>query len=224
MNILAVDTALAACSAAIVEAGRVTARAFELRRRGHAEALMPMVARLMAERGLDFAAIERFAVTVGPGTFTGTRVGLAAVRGWAVATGGTALGLSTLEVIAAGAAKTADAPAGSRILVAIDARRGEVYSQCFTVGTAWWELTAQSQAVAAPVETAAAGDPPDLIVGSGMPQVLEIVTPRAQPSAALASEPDAAIVGLMAGHRELPAPYLPPRPFYLRPPDAKLPS
>ena len=95
MRVLAIDTALEACSAAVLDTEHVAMSVHESlpKLRGHAEALMPMIARVMDRAGLDFAALDRIAVTTGPGSFTGLRVGLAAARGLALATGKPAIGL-----------------------------------------------------------------------------------------------------------------------------------
>ncbi|MFL6689772.1 MAG: tRNA (adenosine(37)-N6)-threonylcarbamoyltransferase complex dimerization subunit type 1 TsaB, partial [Alphaproteobacteria bacterium] len=77
MKILAVDTALGACSVAVLSDKQVLSHRYEIMDRGHAEALAPMVQRAMQDAGLSFADLERLAVTTGPGTFTGQRVGLA---------------------------------------------------------------------------------------------------------------------------------------------------
>ncbi|MGD9766768.1 MAG: tRNA (adenosine(37)-N6)-threonylcarbamoyltransferase complex dimerization subunit type 1 TsaB, partial [Pseudolabrys sp.] len=96
MRILAIDTALESCSAAVLDTARTTALAVEQEPmlRGHAEALMPLIARVMDRAQLEFKEIDRIAVTVGPGSFTGLRVGIAAARGIALASGKPAIGLS----------------------------------------------------------------------------------------------------------------------------------
>jgi tRNA threonylcarbamoyladenosine biosynthesis protein TsaB len=78
MLILAIDTALDACAAAVLDTGTSKLIAMESlsMKRGHAEALMPLIARVMKDAALPFAALERIAVTTGPGSFTGLRVGL----------------------------------------------------------------------------------------------------------------------------------------------------
>jgi tRNA threonylcarbamoyladenosine biosynthesis protein TsaB len=89
MRVLAIDTALEACSAAVLdtEQGGISARESLPMVRGHAEALLPLIARVMDSAGLEFAALDRIAVTTGPGSFTGLRVGIAAARGIALAAG-----------------------------------------------------------------------------------------------------------------------------------------
>ena len=103
MRVLAIDTALEACSVAVLDTERAELRAHESlsMQRGHAEALMPMVARVLDRAQLDFSAIDRVAVTTGPGSFTGLRVGIAAARGIALAAGKPAIGLTTLAAFAA---------------------------------------------------------------------------------------------------------------------------
>ena len=87
MKTLAVDTALGACSVAITADGETLAHHWVAMPRGHAEALAPMVEQAMAEAGFAFADLDRLAVTTGPGTFTGQRVGLAFMRGLRIALG-----------------------------------------------------------------------------------------------------------------------------------------
>ena len=103
MLILAIDTALDACAVAVLdtEVGDLIAGESEPMKRGHAEALMPMIGRVIARSGVAFAAIDRVAVTNGPGSFTGLRVGLSAARGIALAANKPAVGVTTLTAYAA---------------------------------------------------------------------------------------------------------------------------
>src|SRR5271168_3272699 len=125
MKTLAVDTALGACSVAITSDGEILAHHWLAMPRGHAEALAPMVEQAMAETGLAFADLDRLAVTTGPGTFTGQRVGLAFMRGLRIALGKPLIGLTTLEVMAAAAGAEAGTPF---VAVLHEAKRGEVYA------------------------------------------------------------------------------------------------
>ena len=104
MNVLAFDTCLGAVSVAVRWQGPggdwLTRHAHEARERGHAERLIPMMAEVMEEAGLAFSDLHRIAVTVGPGTFTGVRVGVAAARGLALASGVAVVGTTTLAVMA----------------------------------------------------------------------------------------------------------------------------
>lgn len=129
MRVLGLDTALGALSVAIIEDGRVRASAFEEMVRGQAERLAPMTARVLSDAGLDAAGIERVAVTIGPGTFTGQRVGLSFARGLAAATGAACVGVTTLHAMA-DEARTLFPDAAIHV-AASDARRGEAYAQMF---------------------------------------------------------------------------------------------
>ena len=103
MLILAIDTALDACAAAVVDTrnAKVIAQESQAMKRGHAEALMPLIARVMKEAGTGFAALDRIAATTGPGSFTGLRVGLSAARGIALAAAKPVVGVTTLTAYAA---------------------------------------------------------------------------------------------------------------------------
>src|SRR5262245_65992584 len=103
MRILAIDTALDACSAAVLDTDRGGILASESlpMTRGHAEAVMPLIARVMDGAGIEFRELDRIAVTIGPGSFTGLRVGISAARGIALAAGKPAIGLTTLAAFAA---------------------------------------------------------------------------------------------------------------------------
>jgi tRNA threonylcarbamoyladenosine biosynthesis protein TsaB len=130
MLILAIDTALAACATAVLDTvtGELLATETLAMARGHAEALMPQIARVMDAAHREFADLDRITVTVGPGSFTGLRVGISAARGLALAAGKPAIGLSTLSALAAPhvAARMQDT-----IIAAIDARNDQVYFQIF---------------------------------------------------------------------------------------------
>src|SRR5271155_2637574 len=128
MKTLAVDTALGACSVAITSDGATLAHHWVPMPRGHAEALAPMVERAMADAGVAFADLDRLAVTTGPGTFTGQRVGLAFMRGLRIALGKPLIGLTTLEVMAAAAGAEARTPP---VAVLHEAKRGEVYAALY---------------------------------------------------------------------------------------------
>lgn len=133
MRVLAIDTALEACSVAILDTDLSDVRVHESvpMQRGHAEALMPLIARVLDRAQLAFAALDRVAVTTGPGSFTGLRVGIAAARGIALAAGKPAIGLSTLATFAAPFIAADDT---LPVVVAIDARHDHVYLQVFGPG------------------------------------------------------------------------------------------
>src|SRR5476651_461817 len=133
MRVLAIDTALEACSAAVLNTDRASIAAHETlpMARGHAEALIPLIARVLDRAGLTFSEIDRIAVTTGPGSFTGLRVGISAARGIALATGKPAVGLSTLAAYAAPFIASDDT---LPVVSVIDARHDHVYLQVFGPG------------------------------------------------------------------------------------------
>src|SRR6266571_2165213 len=128
MLILAIDTALDACAAGVLDtdAGKLIAQESQAMKRGHAEALMPLIARVMKESGIAFSSLDRIAVTTGPGSFTGLRVGLSAARGIGLAASKPVVGLTTLTAYAAPVvSQNAELP----VISAIDARHDQVYFQ-----------------------------------------------------------------------------------------------
>ena len=129
MRILAIDTALEACSACVFDSddGEIASETL-LMARGHAEALIPLVERVVARAG-GFSLIDRIATTTGPGSFTGLRVAISAARAFALALRVPCVGISTLAAIAAPFIDEAD---GQHVAVAIDARHGNVYFELFS--------------------------------------------------------------------------------------------
>ena len=214
MKILAVDTALGACSAALLEDDRVLSRRWTAMERGHAEALAPMVAEVMREAALAFQMLDRLAVTVGPGTFTGQRVGLAFMRGLRVALGKPLLGVTSLAAMA----EQARSEAGVSCAAAIhDARRGEVYVE--VVGT---PLSARLLTFEEACSVLGGLGGGLVLAGTAarrMAEALENAGLENQISGIVA--PDAVWVARLALGMEPGA--SPPRPLYLRAPDAKLP-
>ncbi|MCK5423994.1 MAG: tRNA (adenosine(37)-N6)-threonylcarbamoyltransferase complex dimerization subunit type 1 TsaB [Emcibacter sp.] len=128
MTILALDSALSSCSAAVIKDDEILSEIFEMRMRGQAERLIPMCQQVCGQAKLSFDELSAIAVTRGPGTFTGVRIGLAAAKGLALALDIPLIGLTTLEVVARNAAEGGCA---GRIAIAHDARRSEVYLQLF---------------------------------------------------------------------------------------------
>ena len=218
MKILALDSALSACSVAVLADGAVRAVRRQAMARGQAEALLPMVRAALDEAGLGFADLDRLAVTVGPGSFTGLRIGLAAARGLALATGLPLTGITTLEALAAAADPAARQGRGTVVL--IDSRRGDVFMQIFG-------------ADAVPLSKPAAADPaaldallpagPLLLAGDAAPAALDVLA-RAGRDVALAADsalPDPVAVARLAAERPLPEG--PVTALYLRAPDVTLP-
>ena len=126
-NVVAIDTSAGACSVAVIGAGARIARTVATER-GHAELLIGLIAAAMADSGQGFADLDLIAVTTGPGSFTGLRVGLASARGLALAASLPCLGITTLDALAQSAPWPADE--GVR-LASIDTRRGDLYVQAF---------------------------------------------------------------------------------------------
>lgn len=201
---------MAACSAAIVDTGRVQplAEAFVAMERGHAEALAPMVSEVLKAAGLGPADLDRIAVTVGPGSFTGLRIGLAFARGLGMARGLPVVGIDSLSAIAA------NETAASPLLVAADARNGEVYAAAFD---------AARHLVSGP-RLVAAG-----LAAEGLPETAMLIGTAAGDVRARSGRSDlmlsragdlpvaARFARLAAGAR----PGASPAPLYLRAPDAK---
>ena len=210
MTLLAVDTALGACSVAILGGDEVLVHVFEPMERGHAEALAPMVEDAMRDAELAFAALDRLAVTTGPGTFTGQRVGLAFMRGLRVALHKPLTGVTTLAAMG----RQAEAETGLSSFAALhDAKRGEVYLQMTGMDNPAVLLFEDALARIAGLDGrfALAGTAAPLAASHLMNGVLSTVR-----------QPDALWVARLA--QVLPASDTPPRPLYLRAPDAKLPG
>lgn len=214
MRILAMDTCLGACSAAIWQEGTVIARDWRAMPRGHAEALLPMVEALRAETGLDYASFDRLAVSIGPGSFAGVRVGLAAARGICAARGLPLAGVGTLELLAASVQET------ERFAIALDARNNQIYFQAFAKGDALCppELLGLTQAAERVAQIQGVAH----LFGSGAGLLTPLCGAGVQ-AAQLDLLPDAAILAGLAATRE-PQAAETVAPLYLRAPDAKLPS
>ena len=218
MRVLAIDTALAACSAAVLDTeygGGVLASESLSMARGHAEALMPLIYQVMQRSQLAFADLDRVAVTTGPGSFTGLRVGISAARGIALATDKPAVGVSTLTAYAAPLLADDET---TPVIAAIDARHEHVYLQVFGPGGRVLvapRLAPLSEAVRA------AFDAPSRIVGSAAQSVANHL-PRGAPLPLLVDvreAPDILWVARMGA--VLPEGQSPPKPQYLRAPDAQ---
>ena len=214
MRILAMDTCLAACSAAIWQDGTVIARQWRAMPRGHAEALLPMVEALRAETGLDYDGFDRLAVSIGPGSFAGVRVGLAAARGICAARGLPLAGVGTLELLAACVQEE------EPFAVALDARNAQVYFQAFAQGGALCppELLSLSGAAQQVMQLQGVQH----IFGSGA-DLLAPLCGAGIRSGLVELLPDAAVLAGLAATRE-PQAAETVAPLYLRPPDAKLPG
>lgn len=213
MRMLAIDTALENCSVGVVRPGSAPVLMTETIGRGHAERLFGMIEAAMGEAGLGFSDLDRIAVTIGPGSFTGLRVGIAAARGMALVTGCRVVGVGTLAAIAERAREIAGPVP---ILAALDARRGEVYAQLFD------ENGQPSAAPAAdsPASFAALVTPATMLAGAGAALIARETNADAA-SRIVHAEATPDIGALVRLGLAAPAPSGLPRPLYLRPPDAK---
>jgi len=220
MLILAIDTALDACAAAVLDTdrNRLIAQETAAMKRGHAEALMPLLARVMKQADIGFAALDRIAATTGPGSFTGLRVGLSAARGIALAANKPAVGITTLAAFAAPHVSEHDE---HPIISAIDARHDHVYLQVVS-GHGGPLVTPR----VAPIEEALAasrfGAP--LLTGNAAGLLAER-WPKDAPAPVKVDQQAAPDISWVAwlGAAVDPA-IATPRPFYLRAPDAKPPA
>ncbi|HMI96968.1 MAG TPA: tRNA (adenosine(37)-N6)-threonylcarbamoyltransferase complex dimerization subunit type 1 TsaB [Micropepsaceae bacterium] len=220
--ILAVDTALGACSAALVAEGRALAHEHLLMVRGHAEALAPMVDALMRGAGVPFAALDRIAVTTGPGTFTGQRVGLAFARALGLGLKRPVIGVTTLDVMAQEALEKYADMAWS--LVAADAKRGEIYlgARSARNGALMNPELIPLEAIVKRIGGLAREHGAIVLAGTAADAAKFLLDQAGLQSVdSLVRQPDAMFVARLA----MDAPDgPPPKPLYLRAPDAKLPG
>jgi tRNA threonylcarbamoyladenosine biosynthesis protein TsaB len=217
MLILAIDTALDACAAGILDtdAGRLIAQESQAMKRGHAEALMPLIARVMQASGVAFASLDRIAVTTGPGSFTGLRVGLSAARGIALAANKPVVGVTTLTAFAAPVvSESGEQP----VISAIDARHDHVYFQVVSGNG-----SSLVRPRVAPIEEALGasrfGAP--YLVGNAAGILSQRWPVHALPPFKVDAQPapDIAWVGWLGA--AVSPDTAPARPYYLRAPDAK---
>jgi tRNA threonylcarbamoyladenosine biosynthesis protein TsaB len=214
VKLLAVDTALGGCSVALLDGDKILAHIFEPMDRGHAERLAPMVDEAMKSAKADFSLLQGLAVTTGPGTFTGQRVGLAFMRGLRLALRIPLTGVTTLEAIAAAAIQEAGK---SKAAVIHDARREEAYL-LLREGEAIVQQPVVLLFRDAIERIRAFG--PCILAGTGAAASFEGLGPGYTLSGIC--QPDALWVARLA--QRLPAPKDAPGPLYLRAPDAKLPG
>lgn len=217
MRILAIDTALNACAAGVLdtETGELLASESIEMARGHAETLLPLIDRVMSRTEGSFEGLSRIAVTVGPGSYTGLRVGISAARAIGLASGHPVVGVTTLSALLA---PLITAEAHGLMAAAIDARHGQVYFQAVSA-TGRGVVPPSLMSIRDAVRQIGAG--PAVLVGSGAPMIA--TTARAQSIEILdveaPSAPDITWVAQLGAIAD-PAQAM-PRPLYLRGPDAK---
>jgi tRNA threonylcarbamoyladenosine biosynthesis protein TsaB len=217
MLILALDTALDACAAAVLdtEAGELIAQESQAMKRGHAEALMPLIGRVIAASGVAFTGLGRIAVTTGPGSFTGLRVGLSAARGIALAANIPVVGVTTLAAYAAPiVSRNAEHP----VVSAIDARHDHVYLQVVS-GNGSALVRPRVAPIAEALNAWRFGAP--YLVGNAAGIIAERWPEHAAAPYKVDAQqaPDIAWIGWLGA--AVSPNTAPARPFYLRAPDAK---
>ncbi len=222
MRLLALDTALSNCAAAVIDNGEDSgcyASFGEEIGRGHAERLLDMIGEAMAETSTAFTDLDRVAVTVGPGSFTGLRVGLSVARGFGLVLGKPVVGITTLTAIArAGVracAQTGDpADQGRPLLVVLTGKADEVYCQDFSAKG----VPSGEPAVRTLADLAATVGADVSLAGSAAERVAAVLGAPQERIVSRAGYPairDVAELGLVAEARNSG-----PAPLYLRPPDA----
>lgn len=212
--LLAADTALGGCSVALLDDGEIRAHIFEAMDRGHAERLAPMVDEAMRAAGADFSALTQLAVTTGPGTFTGQRVGLAFMRGLRLALKLPLTGVTTLEAIALAAM---DETRQNKAAVIHDARREEAYL-LLRDGDAVVQQPCVLPFAEAVSRICAFG--PCAVAGTGAQAAQDAL--GSDFILSTIRQPDALWAARLA--QSMPTPTDAPGPLYLRAPDAKLPG
>ena len=220
MLILAIDTALDACAAAVLDtdAGKIIAQESQAMKRGHAEALMPLIARVMKASGVAFTSLDRVAVTTGPGSFTGLRVGLSAARGIGLAADKPVVGLTTLTAYAAPfVGENSEHP----ILSAIDARHDHVYFQMVS-GDGGSLVKPKLAPIAEALEAARLSAPH--LVGNAAGILAERWPADAPPPSKVDVQPAPDITWVAWLGAAVSPETAPARPYYLRAPDAKPPK
>ncbi|NBC31475.1 MAG: tRNA (adenosine(37)-N6)-threonylcarbamoyltransferase complex dimerization subunit type 1 TsaB [Alphaproteobacteria bacterium] len=223
MIVLGVDTAGGACSVALRCDGVTQSARQRTMPRGHAEALVPLILEVLAEAGLDPGRIDLYGVTIGPGAFTGLRVGLATVAGMALAQDRPIVGIGSFEAAAADALRRF--PDARRVLVLLESRRAELFAGLFDAAA---EAAGAPRAAGAPFAVApdalAAMLPPGPLVlaGDAAERGAAALADAGQEPAGMAGGPaDAALVAALAEARAGEAGRDPPSPYYMRAPDAR---
>tara|TARA_R110000868_G_scaffold185526_6_gene427512 strand:- start:1861 stop:2520 length:660 start_codon:yes stop_codon:yes gene_type:complete len=212
MLILAFDTTAAACSVALWRDGETLKAEHAAMTQGQAEALIPMIERLLSECRVEYAMLDCIAVTVGPGSFTGVRVGIATARALGLAASKPVVGVKTTEVLAAAMPETP-----TRILAVMDTKRGDLYVQMFGPDRS---PVSDVSVVTLEELPSWAGPDPVTLIGDGAALAMTVLGPNATLSAA-DPLPDAAVLARLACTRAEGAETLP---VYARAPDAKLPT
>jgi tRNA threonylcarbamoyl adenosine modification protein YeaZ len=220
MILLAIDCAASLCAACVYDqaTGKTLGREVRDIGKGHAEQLMDVIARTLAAAGKTYADLDRIAVSVGPGSFTGVRVGVSTARGLALALKIAAVGVTTLEAIAAEAvamAQKAGQTAPERVLAAIDGGRDGIYVGVYDrFGSMQYDPV-----IMTPEEAAGLASREKLALAGSAAGKIAGLTAEAELTEVVGATADIAVYARLAAGR--PAPTERPKPLYLRAPDAK---
>ncbi len=199
-TILAIDSATGPCSVALWKNGQVATYLENIKPSAQSAVLMPMIEEALRRNGINYRDLSYIAATIGPGSFTGIRVSLAAARGIAFAAGIRSIGFTTLETLAFAARKQKP-----RILAILNAGKGEYYYQPFATSPTWRAL---GEAKLGALQDAMNMAEDGAIIGNADAE--HVAFPRADTLAELAATYQDTAQSLT--------------PFYIRPPDAKLPT
>lgn len=215
MKILALDTASSWCAAAVYDSGTdtVLAEISENIGKGHAEVLMDYIEQAMTQSGIAMAKLDRVAVNVGPGSFTGVRIGVSAARGFALALDRPALGVSAFDALAS---EIAVSHPGHPVLVLLEAHRGEIYAQAFgadAVAITGPMVLAREEALALIQQQSSE----TILAGSAAAALNETLAG----SFSVARVEPTARIGTYAKLAALHEPGEAPKPLYMRGPDVK---
>lgn len=218
MKLLGIDTALNACSVAIIDGDDVLAKVVSAGGKGNAERLLPLLEQARLEAGIALAQLDGIAATIGPGSFTGIRTALATARALGLALKIPVWGITTTETLSAAAAQP-----GLATVAVIDAKRDELYIQCFAAdGAPLGDAQLLNIADASAILPAG----PAVLVGSGSELLKDAARNLSGRDdlqlSSVSPDPDPVLVARIAASR--PRPTASPSPLYIRAPDAKLPS
>ncbi len=219
MNLLAIDTACGLASVALVQNDALLGAKHSTQISKQAEELMPLTDSLLTEHRLSYAALNHVAVSIGPGSFTGVRIGLAAAQGIALARNIPLCGITTLEATAL--RFVCGQKPSQRFLVSLNAQRGQAFVQAFDVSNEWPEAAGDAALVALEEVTSHAKlNNASIITGT----CEGLFTPLAGQSITHTVGYGAEEIAALAARAITQERTAPAVPFYIREPDAKLPK
>ena len=217
--VLGIETGGRACSVAIFKDGMPVAHEHAATDHGHATMLLPMIERVRAEAGCDYAELGRIAVAVGPGSFTGIRVGLAAALGLSLASSVPAVGVSSFQAVGTGMLTAPDV-SGYRCFVLLDSRRDEPF--LVEIGADDTFRTPPAVTTVADLDALLAVAGPSIVVGDA-PAIARGPKHFPQHVRLVPMAPNALLVAARAGDPQRRFD-LPPKPVYIRAPNVTMPK